>query len=149
MSRRLAASRSLDEVLEVAVQQMNHVFEGQVTIFLPDCNGNLEFRAGDPSAEAEQRRLGVATWVFEHGKEAGLGTDTLPGAGGIYLPLRASQKVLGVVRLEPAMPSRVLDPERLGFLEAFTSQIALGIERASFSQEAYVGENPRGIPGHL
>ena len=149
MSRRLAASRSLDEVLEAAIGQMNHVFEGQVTIFLPDGNGNLEFRAGDPSAEAEQRRLGVATWVFEHGKEAGLGTDTLPGARGIYLPLRASQKVLGVVRLEPAMPSRVLDPERLGFLEAFTSQIALGIERASFSQEAYVGENPRGLPGNL
>jgi len=149
MSRRLAASRSLDEVLEVAVQQMNHVFEGQVTIFLPDGNGNLEFRAGDPSAEAEQRRLGVATWVFEHGKEAGLGTDTLPGARGIYLPLRTSQKVLGIVRLEPAMPSRVLDPERLAFLEAFTSQIALGIERAGFSQEVYAGENPRGIPGHL
>ena len=136
MSRGLAASHTLDEALDTAVERMNRVFEGQVTVFLPNRDGALEFRAGDRSAEREQRELGVATWVFEHGKEAGLGTDTLPGARGIYLPLRASQRVLGVVRLEPAIAPSVLEPERLGFLEAFTSQIALGIERESLSQEA-------------
>ena len=32
--------------------------------------------------------LGVAQWVFDHGKIAGKGTDTLPGTEGVYFPMR-------------------------------------------------------------
>jgi two-component system sensor histidine kinase KdpD len=40
------------------------------------------------------------------------------------------------MRLEPQHAPIILDPERTGFLEAFASQIALGIERENLAQEA-------------
>jgi len=35
--------------------------------------------------------LSVAQWVFDHGKPAGLGTDTLPAAAAQYLPLTGTR----------------------------------------------------------
>src|SRR6267143_2033933 len=50
--------------------------------------------------------------VQYHGEPAGLGTDTLPAAEAVYLPLKGSQTVLGVLAVLPANVRRVLLPEQ-------------------------------------
>jgi two-component system sensor histidine kinase KdpD len=43
---------------------------------------------------------GVAGWVFEHGQDAGPGTDILPGAMGLYVPLKLEDEILGVLGID-------------------------------------------------
>jgi two-component system sensor histidine kinase KdpD len=74
--------------------------------------------------------------VQDHGRPAGLGTDTLPSAEALYLPLKGTQSVLGVLAVLPANARRVLLPEQYHLLETFAAQIALAIERAQLAERA-------------
>jgi two-component system sensor histidine kinase KdpD len=78
----------------------------------------------------------VAKWVYEHGQTAGLGTGTLPGADGIYLPLTASHGTVGVLGVVPHEPRRLLAPDQVHLLETFVGLTALAIERADLAREA-------------
>ncbi len=49
----------------------------------------------------DEQELSVAQWVYEHRQPAGLGTDTLPGAKALYLPLISSGGAVGVVGILP------------------------------------------------
>jgi two-component system sensor histidine kinase KdpD len=80
--------------------------------------------------------LAVSQWVHEHGQVAGQGTDTLPGASGLYLPLTGSRGTVGVLGLRPQDPRSLRAPEQLHQLETFASQTALAIERARLAEEA-------------
>jgi two-component system sensor histidine kinase KdpD len=80
--------------------------------------------------------LSVAQWVFDHGRPAGLGTDTLPAAIAQYLPLKGTQNTLGVLAVQPTQRRRLLLPEQRQLLETFAGQIALAIERAQRAEEA-------------
>lgn len=135
LSRKLAATQNFQEMLATATEHLTSIFDSRVAIFLPNESNNLQIQSGDIAAETEHRKLGVATWVYEHGTIAGMGTDALPGARGIYLPLRTSRKTLGVMRLEPSHPWKVADPDHMRILEAFANQIALGIERENLTRQ--------------
>ena len=78
----------------------------------------------------------VAEWVYGHSQMAGLGTETLPSARALYLPLVASQRTVGVLGVQPAQTPRLISPEQLHLLEAFANQTALAIERASLAEES-------------
>jgi two-component system sensor histidine kinase KdpD len=78
---------------------------------------------------------GVARWVLEHGRPAGLGTDTLPGARVTCVPLRSGDRVLGVLLLAPGT-GRGLHVEEEDLLEAFAQQGALALERAHLAEDA-------------
>ena len=82
--------------------------------------------------------LSVAQWVFDHGRPAGLGTDTLPAAAAQYQPLRGGSRVLGVLAALPSQRRRLLLPEQQHLLETFAGQIGLAIERAQLAEEAEV-----------
>jgi two-component system sensor histidine kinase KdpD len=80
--------------------------------------------------------LSVAQWVFDHGRPAGLGTDTLPAAAAQYLPLTGTNQTLGVLAVQPIQRRRLLLPEQGHLLETFAGQIALAIERAQGAEQA-------------
>lgn len=137
MSRELTATRQQEELARVAVRHTSEVFESQVVILLPDAAGHLVYPAGASQPGSYRAAdLKLAQWVFEHGKKAGLGTDTEPDAEAVFLPLAASGTVLGVMAVLPANPRRVLLPERSHLLETFAAQIALALERGVLAQQA-------------
>ena len=137
MSRELASTRGVRQLLEVAVRHIAEVFRTQVVVLLPQPDGRL---APDESAVVqfpmEASELAVSQWVHEHGQVAGQGTDTLPGASALYLPLTGSRGTVGVLGLRPQDPRPLQAPEQLHQLEAFASQTALAIERARLAEEA-------------
>ena len=103
----------------------------------PTRHGRLQYPAGS-SVESSFRGadLSVAQWVFDHGQRAGLGTDTLPAAPAVYLPLRGARGALGVLAVLPTNRRRVLLPEQRHLLETFAGQIALAWERVALGEEA-------------
>jgi two-component system sensor histidine kinase KdpD len=137
MSRDLATHRLVSNLTREATRHLRDVFESQVAVLLPDANGRLILQPGEQvSFTFDHRDQGVAQWAFDHNQMAGLGTETLPGAGAIYLPLVGLQGPVGVLGVRPAQPQRLLAPEQMHLLETFANQIALVIERARLAEEA-------------
>ena len=137
MSRELAATRGQEAMARVAVRHVGEVFESQVVVLLPDADGRIRYPRGEStSGSLRGADLGVAQWVQDHGRPAGLGTDTLPGTESLYLPLQGSQAMLGVLSVLPANPRRVLLPEQFHLLETFAGQLALALERSRLAEQA-------------
>ncbi|HWE93069.1 MAG TPA: sensor histidine kinase KdpD [Tepidisphaeraceae bacterium] len=137
LSRDLAAIRGKGNLLKAAVRHVAEVFDCQVIMLLPGPLSHLTPREAKSDDYAmDDRELAVAQWAFDHDQAAGLGTATLPGARAIYLPLTASRGTAGVLGVCPKNPQRLADPEQMRLIEAFTSQAALAIERASLAEEA-------------
>ena len=137
MSRELAGTRGSDNMARVAVRHVAEVFDASAVVLTPDSHGRLQYPAGS-CVESSFRGadLSVAPWVFDHGQRAGLGTDTLPAAPAVYLPLRGARCALGVLGVLPTNRRRVLLPEQRHLLETFAGQIALAWERAALGEEA-------------
>jgi len=113
------------------------VFSCQAVVLLPDASGNVHYPRG-PALERSLRGadLAVAQWVADHARRAGLGSDTLPAAPALYLPLGDMRPALGVLAVLPENPRRVLLPEQRHLLETFAGQIALALERARMAEAA-------------
>jgi two-component system sensor histidine kinase KdpD len=137
MSRELAVARGTEKLIEIVVRHVADVFRSNAIGLLPDSDGRLVIKAGNESAfPFTARERGVAQWVFDLGRPAGLGTDTLPGAEAIYVPLSSARGPVGVLGLHPMHAGRPLTPEQLLLLEAFASQAGLAIEGDRLSNEA-------------
>lgn len=137
MSRELAATRGTAHMARVAVRHVAEVFQCRAVVLLPDATGKLR-RPGEPPLEQSFKAadLAVAQWVEDHGERAGLGTNTLAAAPGLYLPLGDRNRALGVLAVLPSNPRRVLLPEQRHLLETFASQIGLALERARLAEGA-------------
>ena len=136
MSRDLATHRGTSMLAQLAAKHLRDVFDAQVAIFLADADKRVQLQRGELLFfELDPKESGVAQWVFDHSERAGLGTDTLPGASALYLPLVGSAGAIGVVAVRPTESSRLLDPDQLHLLESLVNQIALAIERTRLSEE--------------
>jgi two-component system sensor histidine kinase KdpD len=137
MSRELASTRGVEDLLRIAVRHVSEVFGGEVAVSLPAPAGRLVRRAGSlGSADGDPNEGAVAQWVHEHGQMAGLGSATLPGARALYLPLSGSRGTVGVLGIRPAQPQTLAAPEQLHLLETFAAQTALAVERGLLGEEA-------------
>jgi two-component system, OmpR family, sensor histidine kinase KdpD len=140
MSRELASTRGVDNLLHVAIKHVTDVFHGQVVVLLPERgSGSLAAWSGG-QFEVDANELGVARWVYEHRQPAGLGTSTLPGASALHVPLIGSTGAVGVLGLRPTDLHAMDEPERLHQLETFAAQTALALERARLANEAQEAE---------
>ncbi|HWZ63244.1 MAG TPA: sensor histidine kinase KdpD [Steroidobacteraceae bacterium] len=137
MSRELSVTRGLTAMARVAVRHVAEVFECRATVLLPDAGGKLGYPQEAPlDSSFRGADLAVAQWVADHGRRAGLGSDTLPAARGLYVPLGDEQRTMGVLAVLPYNARRVLLPEQSHLLETFAGQIAVALERAHLAEAA-------------
>ena len=130
MSRELAAARTPVDLIAIATRHLADTFGAEMHILMPDAVGRLE------GGNLDEKERGVAQWVLDHGQRAGAGTDTLPSASGLYVPLAASSGVVGVLGVGAADPTRFEDPMVLQLLDTFAGQAALALERAQLADRA-------------
>lgn len=135
MSRELAAARDRREVAMVAVRHVHDTFDGDVAILIPgpaDRPTAMEVMATAGSPDwLNDREQGVARWTFDHGKAAGVGTQTLPASAGRYQPLSASQGKVGVLAIRPRRAESLSATPQLLLLDTFVNQMSLALERVS------------------
>lgn len=137
MSRELAATDDVEELVGIAVRHVADVFASQAVILLPDKDGRLRHpRAASVAGSLHGADLSIAQWVFDHRQVAGLGTGTLAGSDVHFRPLAASGRTVGVLAVLPVNPRRVFVPEQRRLIDAFAGQIAVALERADLADEA-------------
>ena len=130
----LARHAKLDELLLTAVSQIAASLSADVILMLPQPDGQLRVSAAFPlNPVLEHAELGVAQWCFEHGRSAGRGADILPGTARLFLPLRTSGGVIGVVGLGAGPSMLTADERRL--LDALLDQAAVAVERVRLAKD--------------
>jgi two-component system sensor histidine kinase KdpD len=136
LSKELVHERGIKNLSAIAIKHINEVFSSEVVVLLPDEKGNLSVSSTETETFAlDQRELSVAQWTFDHRQQAGRGTDTLPGAKALYLPLITSSRTVGVLGILPKDSAGIFDQEQIHILESFANQTAMAIERALLSEE--------------
>jgi len=137
LGRELAAVGTLDQLLTTAVRMIGEEFDARASVLLPiDEGGRLALRAGELPSQHERHEIGVAQWAFDNARPAGAGTDTLPAAHGLYMPLRGSGGPIGVIGLGARRPNEGLRPEQFRFLETLANQVAVAVERGRLADQA-------------
>lgn len=140
LSHDLAATRGRDAIAQVATRHTADVFEGKAVVMMAIEGGLSAMAGGQYGFDLNDAERGVARWAFDHASRAGLGTDTLPGAEAIYLPLMASRGAVGVLGVKPNNPKRLNEPEQMHLLETFADQIALAVDRTLLADEAQAAQ---------
>ncbi len=136
LSRDLGNAHDKRGVAMVVARHATEAFAGAAYVYAPLAQDGIELIGATPGAPMPQaKEVGVAKWAFENDAPAGVGTDTLPGAGVLCAPLTAGEGVLGVLALAE-LPDRGMHSEQRAFLDAFRTQAAFALERVRLSEEA-------------
>ncbi len=133
----LARARDAKAVADVSVRHLSGRYGLPCAVFLPLPDAPIEtVSSSDASFAYRASEMAVVKWVLQRGLPAGQDTDTLPGSEALYLPLRASGEVLGV--LGARLPKdRAEEPSEVRHrIEAASNQTALALERALLAERA-------------
>jgi two-component system, OmpR family, sensor histidine kinase KdpD len=138
LSKDLVHEQEVKTLSSIAEKHISDVFPSKVVILMPDNEkGNLTVPiTAEETFALDQSELGVAQWTFDHRQQAGMGTDTVPGAKALYLPLVTSSRTVGVLGILPLSSPGMFDPEQMHILESFANQTAIALERALLAEEA-------------
>lgn len=138
LSREISATNELEKVLGQVVRKVYESIGSQAVILLPDEENKLSVRAESDAQHrvpVDENEKAVAMWVYEHGQNAGRGTDTLVGADFTYVPMGTEQGILGVLGVMPK-DSKHLSPEQRRLLDAFASLAAVAVNRIELVEQA-------------
>ena len=128
-SRKLSGAGTLDDVLWATAYQAASLLKVKVVLLLPE-EGSITLKAGYPPEDVlDQADLAAAKWTWEHNRAAGRGSDTLPGAKWLFLPMRTGRGAIGVVGIDNDKPGPLFTPDQRRLLDALIDQAALAIER--------------------
>lgn len=137
LSRQLAGASGSEFLVTMAGRQVQEILGGEVVVLLPDDSQKLVVRVGHETSVARNATdLVVAQWVFEHQQIAGAGTETLPNATALFIPLAGSQGNVGVLGVKVKEIQRLHAPTQRQLLETCASLIALAIERDKLALES-------------
>jgi two-component system, OmpR family, sensor histidine kinase KdpD len=128
-SRKLAGVGTLDDVLWATAYQAALMLKVRVVLLLPE-NGSIAVKAGYPPEDIlDEADIAAAKWAWENNRAAGRGSDTLPGAKRLFLPMRTGRGAIGVIGIDSDKPGPLLTPDQRRLLDALIDQAALAIER--------------------
>jgi two-component system sensor histidine kinase KdpD len=142
LSQDLAKSSRPQELFQILLSHVQDFFKCPAVIFTETPAKKLEIL----TAVANGRELALkeqetANWSYQHRKTAGNGTETLAGSVGFYIPLVASQDVVGVLGIFPGDSKDFLSPDNYHVLEMFIKQTALAVEGALLEAANIKAEN--------
>jgi two-component system sensor histidine kinase KdpD len=138
LSRNLTTTIELEATVQAIISSARETFGRDAVIFLPDPKNKepLKPHAESPNLIIDKNEVAAAVWSFQHQKTVGQGTDTLPNAKALYLPLNTPRGVVGVMALWVSDTTSQLTIEQTRLLEAFADLAAVAIERTQLAEEA-------------
>ena len=140
MARELGAALTTAQIIEVGTRHIAEVFQARVAILLPDSAEKVRQKVENPdeasTLDVSNVDLDIAQWVYDQQRSAGHGTDTLPAAPALYLPLKAPMRTRGVAAILSPHMEELDIPEQRRMIDTFAAQIALALERVHYVEIA-------------
>jgi len=139
LSTELTAVSSVDELTHIIVSSVADATGSDAVLYRPDGGDKLVLMAAsDPQGRlaTDKNEGGVAGLVFEHGQDAGPGTDTLPGAMGLYMPLKLEDEILGVLGIDVSEETEEDLAKKKTLLSAFAGLSTLALNKLILTMAA-------------
>jgi two-component system sensor histidine kinase KdpD len=140
LSREIGLADSREALLESGAHHVRDVFDAKVAVFLPvhgkDGDEIEAVLADEEFMRAPQGPENAAAWAWRHQRRTGAGTDLLPSAAALFVPINGSRGRVGVLGLLPATAGQERDAEELQLLETFAGLIGSALERTDLVEEA-------------
>jgi two-component system sensor histidine kinase KdpD len=134
-SRKLTGVGTLDDVLWATAYQTAMMLKVRVVLLLPK-DGSIAVAAGYPPEDVlDEADLAAAKWAWQNNRTAGRGSDTLPGAKRLFLPMRTGRGAIGVVGIDNDETGPLLTPDERRLLDALIDQSALAVERVHLVED--------------
>ena len=134
-SRKLAGAVALEDVLWATAHQVALMLKVRVVLLLPGEDG-LAVQAGFPPEDMiDEADLAAAKWAWQHNRPAGRGSDTLPGAKRLFLPMQTGRGPIGVLGIDRDESGPLLTPDQQRLLDALSDQAALAVERVNLVRD--------------
>ena len=127
------------DCLRLTAEQLNRLFDRPVLYALSGTEKELAFRV-EPSDEQNilmelgPEEIGVAKWVQRNNKHAGATTNTLPDSKWLFLSVRGTQGVMGIVGI-PIAGYSIPDAFEKNLMIAILSECGLSQERIRLQEE--------------
>jgi two-component system sensor histidine kinase KdpD len=135
-SQKLAGVGTLDDVLWATAFQVASMLKVRVVILITE-GSTLEVKSGYPPEDTlDEADIAAAKWAFENNRTAGRGSDTLPGAKRLFVPMRTGRGPVGVVGIDNDKEGPLLTPEQHRLFDALMDQAALAVERVRLAADA-------------
>jgi len=135
VSHRLAGIPGELQLVQAAQEELVSIFSGEIAFFLVR-DGDLRIVSRHAVGKTDWIDTHeAAKWVFEHSQMAGWGTDAIPDAQALYIPLTTPNATVGVLAWNPEDSEQLLSFERRQLLRVIATQIALALERDQLAQE--------------
>lgn len=138
-SQKLQKGRTEWECLRLTAEQLSRLFDRPVLYALSEPERELTFRV-EPKDEKSilaglgSEEIGVAKWVQKNNKHAGATTSTLPDSKWLFLSVRGTQGVMGVVGI-PIAGYPIPDAFEKNLMIAILSECGLSQERIRLEDE--------------
>jgi len=128
-TRELAQATDFADLLAIIIREVGKAIHADTALSLPEEGQESSLTPYFASTwTLEEKEQSVAAWGFRRRQPAGRGTDTLPLAEGLHLPLLAGERAVGVLSVRFRDPE-ALPSDRRDLLDAFVRQIALVVDR--------------------
>lgn len=138
MTRKLAVAASLDDIAICVRAHIGEVFDAQALICLKRPDGSMRFigNTGFP-VETGWIDTSIADWVITRNEIAGCGANVLPAMDALYLPLRGTHGVAGVLIVNCLERRQLIVSDQRRLLETFANPIAVAVEREELRLQAH------------
>lgn len=132
---RAAAAAGFDDVVWASVSHVASTLEAETILLAPNAKGELAVVGGFPPEDhIDLRDLSAARFAWQSGEPTGHGSDTLPAARWLFLPVSTGNRTLAVLGVVFADEHRFASFDRR-LLDALIDQIALALERTLLTEE--------------
>lgn len=138
LARRLAGTLAVAQVVEIGRAFIKDQLSAQAAVLLPDASGK-QLVAATPAGDLRvEMHLALAAF----GGERPVRSDEIGrlGAASLYLPLRASMRVRGVLAVGFGDDPAEASTETISLLEALASLLAVALERLHYVEVAQASE---------
>lgn len=138
-SQKLQTIRTEWDCLRLTAEQLSRMFDRPVIYALNDADKEQDFRI-EPADEhtllekLSTEEIGVAKWVQKNNKHAGATTNTLPDSKWLFLSVRGTRGVMGIVGV-PIAGYVVPDAFEKNLMVALLGECGLSQERIRLEEE--------------
>jgi two-component system sensor histidine kinase KdpD len=133
MTRDISATRGRVNIADVSIKHIQAALDMDVTAWNVNNTSNVEVISGYPNY-FDVKEESAVRWCYENKRIAGFGTETLPTAKGLYIPLLSSNQVFGVLGIIPKDEDHPIDVLQIPYIETFANILGSALERANTAE---------------
>jgi two-component system sensor histidine kinase KdpD len=134
--RQIAGVNDPDVAAQMICDDVHRLLDVQVVLLGRTTGSELEIlAASDPAYRLDIMDNAAASWAFDTGSPAGKGSGTLAASEWLFQPMKAGDRVLGVLGVASDRAGSPVRADQLPLLSSLIDQSALVLERLRLQSE--------------